>query len=83
MYVGVCVYLYTYICGYTRMIMRVYCGVYTCTRVCLCEFMCLVACYSVSDRLVRSGPLQEIRTRFGFVLVVDPIHRGFEDRSIG
>ena len=49
MYVGVCVYLYTYICGCTRMFMGVYYGVYTCTRVCLCGFICLVACCSVSD----------------------------------
>ena len=48
-YVYICVYLYTCICGYTRMFMRVCCGVYMCTRVCVCEFMCLIACCSVSD----------------------------------
>ena len=77
MYVGVCVYLYTYICGCTRMFMRVYCGVYTCMRVCLCEFMCLVACCSVSYSF------GETWTRFKVVPDVDQIHRRFEDRFMG
>ena len=70
----VCVLVYVHVRGCTRMFMGVYCGVYTCMRVCLCGFMCLVACCSVSDPFgeIRTQ-LQEARTRFGFVLVVDPI----------
>ena len=82
---GVCMcILYTYICGCTRIFMRVYCEVYTCTRVCLCEFMCLVAYYSVLDSFgdIRTQ-LQETRTRSRFVLVVDPIQWRFEDRPMG
>ena len=64
-------------------------------RVCVCMhvwvlsmhlylFVCSVACYSVSDPFgeIRTQ-LQETRTRSRFVLVVDPIHRRFENRSMG
>jgi len=51
----VAIYIYVYVCMYTG--------------VCSCEFMSWVTCYSVSDSLERSGPLQETRTRCGFVLV--------------
>ena len=68
MYVGVCVYLYMYV-G-----VRVCVGVLgSMFSVYLYLFVCSVVCYSVSDSLVRSGPLQETRTRSGFLLVVDPI----------
>ena len=44
-YVYTCIRIYA---GVHVCLMCVYCGVYTCTRVCLCEFICLVACCSVS-----------------------------------
>ena len=44
----------------------------------------LVVCYNVSDLFgeIRTQ-LQETRTRSRFMLIVDPIHRRFEDLSIG
>ena len=75
-------YLYTYIYGCTRMFMSVYCGVYTCTRVCLCGFICWVACCSVSDsfgeiRTVSGDPDPiRIRARCGpdTMVIQRPIH---------
>ena len=76
------------------MCILVYVCVRGCTRICLCArvgvsyiyiyMYVLVACYSISDLFgeIRTQ-LQEIRTRFRFVLVVDPIHRQFEDRFMG
>ena len=61
-------------------------------------YVCIVLCVSVNSysslcvrvrvtafqiHLVRSGPLLETRIRSGFMLVVDPIHKQFEDRSMG
>ena len=76
-----------YICVYAYRCMHV--GIRICVRMhvwvlsmYLCLYVCVWLCATVFRiRLVRSGPLQE--TRFGFVLVVDPIHRRFEDRSMG
>ena len=78
-----CVCLCTYI----------YAGVHVCLCVYIEEcirvrgYVCVSSCVWLRitvfwTRLVRYGPLQEIRTRFGFVLVVDPIHRRFENRSM-
>ena len=76
--VYVCVYLYTYV------------GVRVCVEILESVFsvyLYLIMCWlrATVFRIcsVRSGPLQETRTRSGFVLVVNPIHRQFEDRSIG
>ena len=60
----------------------------TCVFMCMCVYVCMwlwvwLRVTTFRTLLVRSGPLQEIRTQFGFVLVVGPIHRRFEDRSIG
>jgi len=79
MYVGICVYLYTYICGCTRMFMM-----YIVECIPVREYVCVSSCVwlrvaALRIRLVRSGPLQETRTRSGFVLVVDPIPWQFED----
>ena len=67
MYSGVCMCILVHVRGCAHMCMRVYCGVYTCTRVCLCEFMCLVACCSVSDPFGEiwtvAGDLDSIRIR--------------------
>jgi len=47
-------------------------------------FVCVVACYSILDSLgVIRTQLQETRTGSRFMLVVDPIHRQFEDRLMG
>ena len=81
--VSICIYIYMYkgVC----MCILVYTYVYVCTwvyvTVCLgvslvyiyIYLYVLVACCSVRNRLVRSGPLRETRTRSEFVLVVDPI----------
>ena len=76
------VYVYTCI--------RIYAGVHVCLCVYIVEcirirgYVCVSSCVLLRVavfriRLVRSGPLQETRTRSGFVLIVDPIHRRFED----
>ena len=49
---------YVYICIHI-VCMYVYACICMCTRVCLCEFMCLVTCYSISDSF------GEIRTVVG------------------
>jgi len=78
----ICTYMYIMYMVYSGVYACVYMyisGVCTCTGACLDEFMCLVACCSDLD------PFGEIRTRywrFGVVLVMDPIHRRFEDRSV-
>ena len=70
-----------YVCGYTHMCPYARVGVLACIYIYL---YVLVACYSISDLFGEIWTqLQEIRTRFGSVLVVDPIHRRFEDRSMG
>ena len=76
-------------CVYTCI--RIYMGVhvYICVYVVECirvrGYVCVSSCVWLRVavfriRLVRSGPLQETRTRSGFVLVVDSIRRKFEDR---
>jgi len=76
--VYLCVYLYMYVCGGTRV----------CRHVCTCMYMvcvCVQGYVCVSSyvwlrvavfqiRFVRSGPLQETRTRFRIVPVMDLIH---------
>ena len=79
-----CVFGYVYIiCMYVYVM---YIGVHVC--VCIRVYVRVsswvglrVAVFRI--RLVRSGLLQETRTLFGFVLVVDPMHRRFKDRSMG
>ena len=89
---SVCIYIYVHMRAWNCVCMciLVYTYVYVCTwvytYVSVCSGMCLaciyvymyvlVACYSVSD------PFGEIRARFGFVLVVDPMYRRFKDRSM-
>ena len=51
----------------------------------LSMYLCLYICgYSISDPFgeIRTQ-LLETRTRSGFMPVVDPIHRQFEDRPMG
>ena len=88
-HVWVCIYvLYVYMLLYTCTSTFMYCiRLSVCLSTCVIMFkyvwicdMCTVACFSDSD------PFCEIRTRcwrFRFVLVMDQIHRRFEDRSMG
>jgi len=50
-----------------------------CTYVFVYQRVWLVVCYNISDWLGRSELGNE---RSGFVSVVDPIHRRFEERSM-
>jgi len=94
-YINVCWFLFKYACMlvYIFTCLRIYAGVHICLHVYIMEcihvrgYFCVRSCVWLRVavfriRLVRSGLLQEIRTRFRFVLVVDPIHRRFEDRSM-
>ena len=78
MYVGVCVYLYTYIC------LGVCLNTCMCTVGCSYDFKCVVMCDSDPDpfrrfELSNGRP----RTWFRFVPIMYPIHRQFEDRPMG
>ena len=77
MYVGVYAYLYTYVYGYMRICPYACVGV---KRVFIFICMCLVACCSDSDPFVRSKLGNMI---FGFVSILDAMHRRFEDRFMG
>ena len=71
-----CILVYMYECGCTRVCVCVYacvacvCGfMYECTGVFLCEFMCSVACCSDTDPF---GEIQTRYRRFVLVLVMNP-----------
>ena len=72
-YTCTCTWVYTYVSGCSGVYL-VYIYIY------LCVWLRVAALW---NSLMRSGPLQETRTRFGFVLVMDPIQWRFEDCSIG
>jgi len=83
-YIYTCMYISICMCmrGYIIYIyMGVFVNVYPCAVSVYVQlyYMCLVACYSVTDSLVR---FKLGNRRFGFVLVIDPIHSRFEDRPM-
>jgi len=76
-------YTYTRMCMY-YMCLGVCLNTCMCTVGCLYEFKCMVMCYSDSDPFRRSElSNRRPKTRFRFMPDVDPIHRRFEDRSMG
>jgi len=76
MYVGVCIVVHICMWVYT------YVHVHVCKRVfmCTCIHEYLIACYSILDSFVRS---ELGNKRLKVVPVMDPIHRRFEDWSMG
>ena len=78
-----CMFVYTYI--------RIYMGVHVCVGVLgwvLSVYLHLHVCVRLRVAAFKTRPyypdrLQETRTQSGFVLVVDPIHKRFEDRFMG
>jgi len=68
-----CIYGCTRVCVRARACVYMYmCGVCMCTDVCSCEFMGWVVCHSGADPF---GEIQTYYRRFGFVFVMDPIHK--------
>ena len=79
---SVCMSTYMCICvrGCTHVYRRARVSV-ECIFIFICMFGCVLQYFGT--RLVRSWPLKETRTRSRFVLVLEPMHRQFEDRFMG